>query len=556
MCGIWAIFGTESDVFQYFIVAYNQIHHRGPDAWRIENDRRFKHCSLGFHRLAIVDDMFGMQPMRVKSLPHLWVVCNGEIYNCQRVQEMYNFKYETRCDIEAILHLYARGGIEFCCSQLDGVFSFCLLDVEKRKLFLARDTYGVRPSFRLTTKSGFLALCSEAKGLMDLTKGLNGESKIEPIPPGCIEEYDLSKEGTVTFVSKTRFHIIGERPQYSPLVPWDDLQPTDVSENIRKLFTGAVRKRLMANRRIGCLLSGGLDSSLVAALLVKLAKEEGLTYAIQTFSIGMEGSPDVLAARKVAKHIGSDHHEVIFTPQDVFDVIDKVIFHLESYDITTIRASIGMYLISKYVSTQTDSTVILSGEGADELAQGYIYFRDAPSAEEGNKESHRLLNDLYLYDVLRGDRTTAAHGLEIRVPFLDHQFTSYYLQLPDNLKQPKDGVEKHLLRSAFDGTGLLPHDILWRHKEAFSDGVATKQKSLFVYIQEYVEPLISDKDFNQAAHLYPHNTPPSKEAFYYRLVFEKHFPGQAHWIPYYWLPRWTTATDPSARFLSHYSAEA
>lgn len=556
MCGIWAIFGAESDILQYFIVAYNKIHHRGPDAWRIENDKRFRHCSLGFHRLKIVDDMFGMQPMRVKSLPNLWVICNGEIYNCERVKQMYDFKYETRCDVEAILHLYAKGGIEFCTSQLDGVFSFCLLDVEKRKLFLARDTFGVRPSFRLTTKDGFLAVCSEAKGLMDLTKGLNGDSLIEPVPPGNFEEYTLSEEGRTTFVSKTRFHTIGERPQYNPLVPWQDLKNENIHRNIRELFTGAVRKRLMADRRIGCLLSGGLDSSLVAALLLKLAKEEGLSYPIQTFSVGMEGSPDVLAARKVAKHIGSEHHEVIFKPEDATNVIDKVIFHLESYDITTVRASIGMYLVSRYINTNTDTTVVFSGEGADEVAQGYIYFRDAPTAEEGNKESHRLLNDLYLYDALRGDRTTAAHGLEIRVPFLDHQFTSYYLQLPEKMRQPQGGVEKHLLRSAFEGTGLLPHDILWRHKEAFSDGVATKKKSLFVYVQEFVAPLISDEDLANAAKLYPHNTPLTKESLYYRQVFEKHFPKQANWIPYLWLPRWTDVVDPSARYLTHYTAEA
>jgi len=311
----------------------------------------------------------------------------------------------------------------------------------------------------------------------------------------------------------------------------------------------------MAHRRIGCLLSGGLDSSLVAALLVQEAKARGLKYKVQTFSIGMEGSPDVLAARKVAAHIDSEHHEVIFTPEDAYDALEKVIFHLESYDITTIRASIGMYLVSKYIKKNTDTTVILSGEGADELAQGYIYFRDAPSAAEGNKESLRVLKDLYMYDVLRGDRTTAAHALEIRVPFLDHQFTSYYLQLSDEMRQPKDGIEKHLLRSAFDGTGLLPDEILWRHKEAFSDGVTTRKKSFFTYLQEYIDPLVDDALFAKADQLYPHNTPPTKEAFYYRQVFEKYFPGQEKWIPYFWMPKWTTAKDPSARLITHYSAK-
>uniref|UniRef100_T1JD29 Asparagine synthetase [glutamine-hydrolyzing] n=1 Tax=Strigamia maritima TaxID=126957 RepID=T1JD29_STRMM len=555
MCGIWAVFGRDDDILQYFVIAYNQIHHRGPDAWRIENDRKFKHSNLGFHRLSIVDDMFGMQPMRIKSLPNLWLLCNGEIYNCDLLRDQFVFTYETRCDVEAILHLYAKGGIDFCVSHLDGVFAFCLLDVEKRKVFLARDTFGVRPAFSLLSENGFLAVCSEAKGLMDLIKGLNCKGKLQPLAPGCYEEYDLKESDRATFVKKVRFHQVGQMPQHTSLVPWSDLEFSTVKDNIRRLLTAAVRKRLMAHRRIGCLLSGGLDSSLVAALLVKLAKEKRLAYTVQTFSIGMEGSPDVLAARKVAAHIKSDHHEVLFTPEDAFNVVDKVIYHLECYDITTIRASIGMYLVSQYIITKSDSTVILSGEGADEVAQGYIYFRDAPSAKEGHEESMRLLKDLYFFDVLRGDRTTAAHGLEIRVPFLDHQFTSYYLQIPAELRQPQDRVEKHLLRSAFDGIDILPNEILWRHKEAFSDGVTTSKKSLFNYLQESIEPLVSDDAFAKAKELYQVNTPQTKEAFYYRQVFERHFPDQAALTPYYWMPKWTTCKDPSARLISHYNAD-
>lgn len=556
MCGIWAIFGSDHSLLQYFIPAYNAIHHRGPDAWRIENDHHFKNCCLGFHRLAIVDDMFGMQPMRLKCLPNIWLVCNGEIYNFERLGKQFGFTYETKCDVEVIIHLYVKGGIELCTTQLEGVFAFCLLDMEKQKVFIARDTFGVRPGFRLTNKDGFLALCSEAKGLMDLSKGLLGNFQIEPFPPGRYETYRLYQDGRVLREEQSQFHFIGDQPKYEMYLSQDELSSEDVHGNIRKLFTGAVRKRLMAHRRIGCLLSGGLDSSLVAALLLRLAKEEKLPYEIQTFAIGMNNSPDIIAARQVAKHIGSEHHEVIFTEKDVIDVVDKVIYHLESYDITTIRASIGMYLLSKYISTETNTIVIFSGEGSDELAQGYIYFRDAPTPEDGDKESRRLLEDIYLFDALRSDRMTAAHGLELRVPFLDHQFTSYYLSLPKEARRTRDGIEKFLLRQAFDSTDLLPKDILWRHKEAFSDGVAsTKGKSLFHILQEYAETKISDDELQAAAVDYPKTTPKTKEALYYRNVFDRYFPGQEDLIPYYWMPRWTNVTDPSARFLSHYAVD-
>ena len=269
------------------------------------------------------------------------------------------------------------------------------------------------------------------------------------------------------------------------------VHPSDIHANIRLLLKEAVKKRLMADRRIGCLLSGGLDSSLVTALLVQCFAEVGCDYKIQTFSIGMEDSPDVLAARIVAKHLGTEHHEVRFTPEEGIAAIREVILSLESFDITTIRASVGMYLISKYIKGKTDTTVIFSGEGSDELCQGYIYFHKAPTAADGDAESRRLLHDLYLYDNLRADRTTAAHGLELRLPFLDKFFSSYYLSLPPEKRQPQNGVEKHLLRSAFANTGLLPNEILWRPKEGFSDGVSSKKQSWFRLLQEHIQDKVS-----------------------------------------------------------------
>ncbi|XP_002732808.1 asparagine synthetase [glutamine-hydrolyzing]-like [Saccoglossus kowalevskii] len=555
MCGIWAIFGADEDVSKQCASAL-KIAHRGPDAFRIENVNHYNNCCFGFHRLAIVDDLYGMQPMRVHSHPHIWLCYNGEIYNYKKVQKEYDFEYLTECDGEAIIHLYAMGGIEAAASLLDGVFAFILLDTANRKVFLGRDLFGVRPMFKLLKDDGFLAVCSEAKGLTGLAHGdKDHDIDLMPFPPGHYESYDLLNNGKVKLLETVRYHSIGETPKWAKISGCAKPRSEDIKENIRLMLTEAVRKRLMAHRRIGCLLSGGLDSSLICSLLIKTAKEQGITYPVQTFSIGMEGSPDLKAARKVANYLGTEHHEVVFTAEEGIEVLEDVIYSLETYDITTIRASVGMYLVSKYINKMTDSVVIFSGEGADEVCQGYIYFHKAPSAEEASVDSHRLLKDLYMFDVLRADRTTAAHGLELRVPFLDHHFTSYFLSLPSELKQPTKGIEKYILRSAFDGLGLLPDDILWRPKEAFSDGVSSEKRSWFEVLQDYIETQVNEEVLEDAAKKYPFNPPKTKEGYFYRSVYEKHFHGQAeNHIKYIWMPSWSETSDPSARTLKHYKS--
>lgn len=557
MCGIWALFGVSASSIAHFDDSFFKIKHRGPDAWRVQHDQDIKDGCLGFVRLTIVDSVYGMQPMTLHDFPHLTLICNGEIYNCSRLGKEFNFKYETNCDVECIIRLFASKGIEHCVQNLDGVFSFILVDKLNQRVYVGRDPYGVRPMYRLRTDVGIVGLSSEGKGLMNLESILPNETfKVEQFPPGHYAEYKIAPDGKTTLVTEKRYYKIGDKLKLQTFIPESDLKPNDVLDNIRSLLTAAVRKRLMAERRIGCLLSGGLDSSLIAALLVQEAKAAGVPYKIQSFAIGMGESPDILAARQVAAHIGTDHHEINFTQNDIAEALDDVIYHLETADITTIRASIGMYLISRYIKEKTDSTVIFSGEGADELAQGYIYFRDAPSSTEADKESHRLLNDIYLFDGQRADRTTAAHSLELRVPFLDLQFTQYYLSLPAKLRQPNNGVEKFLLRSAFDKTNLIPDTILWRHKEAFSDGVTSVKKSLFQIIQEHVDAKLPNDAVNAAPKLYSHCTPKTKEAIYYRKMFEKYFPGQAQWlVPYFWMPKWTNVTDPSARFIKHYAAK-
>ncbi|XP_020913586.1 asparagine synthetase [glutamine-hydrolyzing] [Exaiptasia diaphana] len=555
MCGIWAIFGIP-DYPKYASYAM-KITGRGPDCFRMETIPHFENCCLAFHRLAVVDDLYGMQPMRVKKLPHLYLLYNGEIYNHKMVEEQYDFDVMTKCDGEVILHLYDKFGAEKTAQMLDGVFAFCIIDTKKKQVHLGRDTFGVRPMFRLTMKGMLeapLAMCSEMKSLVDIEKHIadNGhKTELAAFPPGHYASYSMSADGLLSLIKTGPYTHIGKRPVFETKV-----QPksSDHFENIRVIFTEAVRKRLMADRRIGCLLSGGLDSSLVAALLTKLAKEAGIDYPIQTFSIGMEGSTDVMAARKVAAHINSEHHEVTFSAEEGIQALKDVIYALESYDITTIRASVGMYLVSKYISKETDTVVLYSGEGSDELCQGYIYFHKAPSADEADEETRRLLKDLYMFDVLRSDRSTAVHGLEVRVPFLDVDFTSYFLSLPAELRQPNKGIEKWLLRSAFDGTDLLPKDILWRPKEAFSDGVSSTDpgKSWFEILQKFVSSQVPDEALAEAEKLYPFNTPTTKEAFYYRQIFENSFKGHENLISYFWMPKWIEAKDPSARTLSHY----
>ncbi|XP_010970585.1 asparagine synthetase [glutamine-hydrolyzing] isoform X2 [Camelus ferus] len=525
MCGIWALFGSD-DCLSVQCLSAMKIAHRGPDAFRFENVNGYTNCCFGFHRLAVVDQLFGMQPIRVKKYPYLWLCYNGEIYNHKKLQHHFEFEYQTKVDGEIILHLYDKGGIEQTICMLDGVFAFILLDTANKKVFLGRDTYGVRPLFKAMTEDGFLAVCSEAKGLVNLKHSMTPFLKVEPFLPGHYEVLDLKPNGKVASVEMVKHHHCRDEPLHA------------LYDSVEKLFPG------------------GLDSSLVAATLLKHLKEAQIHYPLQTFAIGMEDSPDLLAARKVANHIGSEHHEVLFNSEEGIQVLDEVIFSLETYDITTVRASVGMYLISKYIRKNTDSVVIFSGEGSDELTQGYIYFHKAPSPEKAEEESERLLKELYLFDVLRADRTTAAHGLELRVPFLDHRFSSYYLSLPPDMRVPKNGIEKHLLRETFEDSNLIPKEILWRPKEAFSDGITSVKNSWFQILQEYIEHQVDDAVMANAAQKFPFNTPKTKEGYYYRQIFERHYPGRADWLPHYWMPRWIHATDPSARTLTHYKAAA
>ena len=523
-------------MLDYFDCALT-IAYRGPDCFRLESIPGFGNICLAFHRLAIVDSVFGMQPMRLYSLPHLYVIYNGEIYNHKALGKQYDFNYETKCDGEVILHLYNKFGGEKTAQMMDGVFAFVVVDTAKKEIHLGRDTFGVRPMFMLKIGDQCLAICSEVKGLSKLQKDLkDSKSVIEPFLPAHHARLSFNDKGLATIKKMAPYTSLTKIPEFDFSVKLT----TDIKENIRTLFTEAVRKRLMSERRVGCLLSGGLDSSLVAAVLVKLARESGISYPIQTFSVGMSGSVDLVAARMVADYLGTEHHEVIFTAEDGLAVLPKIVEHTELYDTNTIRSSVANYLLCKYIREKTDTVVIFSGEGSDELAQGYVYFHRAPSPEEADLESKRIMKGLYLYAVLRSDRCAAAHGLEIRVPFLDVAFTSYYLSLSASLRQPCDNIEKYLLRSAFDGQGLIPDEILWRPKIQFGDGVSSKKtgESWKDMVQKHAEGVTTDAQLETAAEKYPINTPKTKEEYYVREIFESKYPGQARLTPTMWVPKW------------------
>lgn len=324
----------------------------------------------------------------------------------------------------------------------------------------------------------------------------------------------------------------------------------DICNKIQLLLTDAVQKRLMAEREIGCLLSGGLDSSLISALVNKYYDGPKLN----TFSIGLPGSIDLKYAQTVADHLGTKHHQIEVSEDDFLNAIDKVIYAIESYDTTTVRASVGNYLVSKYISENSDCKVIFNGDGADEACCGYVYLKNAPNSLALQSESERLLKEIHYFDVLRSDRSISSNGLEARTPFLDKAFVKYYLSIPAELKQ-FDGInrlEKYLLRKSFDNQGLLPNDVLWRRKCAFSDGVSAKKKSWHHIIQGFVDAKISNYEFYKESSNMNHCVPLLKESYYYRKVFESYFGGHEKLIPHFWMPKWTDAIDPSARELDNY----
>ena len=526
MCGIFACLGCSLDEVKESI---NKIQHRGPDNTTI---KEINNIIFGFHRLAIIDTSpLSNQPFILDNKYVL--ICNGEIYNYKELQKKYKTDNDIKSDCFVIPNLYKKYGIDETIKMLDGEFAFVLYDIEKNILHIGRDPYGVRPLF-IGYDNKKLFVSSEVKAIN--FSGIH----IEPFKPGkymSINLDDIKYEYIDYFNIETLKSI--------------ELKEDVIKESINELLTEAVKKRLMTNRPLGCLLSGGLDSSLVTSIASRHVRN------LDVFSIGLEGSVDITAAKKVAEYLQiKNHHIVNFTVEEGIQAIRDVIYHLESYDITTVRASTPQYLLAKYIKEKTDIKVLLSGEGADELFAGYQYSKDAPNGEELHKDTIRLLNELYMYDNLRTDRTTAGQGLEVRVPFLDKSLTKFVLITNPELRKPsKNIIEKKLLRDSFQDN-YLPEEILYRRKEAFSDAVSSKEVSWYQTLCKHIDNVITDEEMKEAKNKYLHNTPRTKEALYYRKIFNEFYEGRDKLIDHYWMPMWQgDITDPSATILKCHEGE-
>ena len=520
MCSIMGYCGTDAD-YEAFREGFFRTKSRGPDDSRI---LRTEMGLLGFHRLAIMGlTPEGMQPF---SLGSSYLVCNGEIYGYQRIREQLSGKYTFRSgsDCEVLLPLYREYGVEMF-RMLDAEFACILFDGETGSYVAARDPIGIRPLFYGYDDKGAILFASEAKNLVGLVK------EVVPFPPGhYYKDGQFVRYADMTAVE----HVVT-----------DDLDT--ICRNIREKLIAGVEKRLVSDAKVGFLLSGGLDSSLVCAIAAKKSP-----VPIRTFAIGMDvDAIDLKYAREVADYIGSDHREVIISRQDVLDALEPVIALLGTYDITTIRASIGMYLVCKAIHETTDIRVLLTGEISDELF-GYKYTDFAPSAAEFQREAEKRIRELYCYDVLRADRCISVNSLEARVPFGDLDFVKYVMAIDPEKKRNHYGKGKYLLRHAFEGD-YLPHEILYREKAAFSDAVG---HSMVDDLKAYAESRYTDAEFAERAARYDYVPPFTKESLLYREIFEQYYPGQARMIPGFWMPNksWEgcDVDDPSARVLSNY----
>ncbi len=537
MCGFIVIEGDfdsnfHSKTLGSFQKFTNTLIHRGPDDHKIV---AFDGGLIGFHRLAIMDlSPSGAQPFKLEASENL-LVCNGEIYNYPQLKiECAPHVFISHSDCEVLLPLYEKWGMEKLVKNLDAEFALVIWDKSKKKILAARDPMGIRPLFYGKTKDNKLAFASEVKALTESCL------EVTPFPPGYY--YDGEKFVCYHDLSKVdAFHL-------------DSIEV--IKKSINSLLRDGVKKRLQSDAEVGFLLSGGLDSSLVCAIAQELNSKP-----IRTFSIGMtDDAIDSKYAQDVATYIGANHTNITMTVSDVMNALKTVIYHLETWDITTIRASVGMFLVCKAIKETTNIKVLLTGEVSDELF-GYKYTDFAPSPEEFQKEAAKRIRELYLYDVLRADRSISAHSLEARVPFSDKYFVEYVMKINPLHKMNTTGMGKFLLRESFNtlsqGKKLLPDHILWRDKAAFSDAVG---HSMVDELKASADKMYSESEFETKKKKYSHKAPFTKESLMYREIFESFYPGREVLIPDYWMPNQTwdncNVTDPSARVLPNYGASA
>lgn len=509
-----------------FEEAFSKTVSRGPDMQRVIE---ISDSVLGFQRLSIMGlSEAGMQPFELNGN---YVVCNGELYGFRPEKENLinkGYKFLSDSDCEIILPMYEQYGVEMF-GKLDAEFAMIIYDKEIDSLIAARDPIGIRPLFYAYDKEGAIMFASEAKNLVSLS------DEVHAFPPG-----HYYKDGE--FIC---YRDLAARQTYSQ----DKVE--EACKKIHDLLVKGVEKRLDADAPVGFLLSGGLDSSLVCAISQKLLQKP-----IKTFAIGMnEDAIDLKYAKEVADYLGTEHHEIIINKEIVLNSLEEVVASLGTYDITTIRASMGMYLICKGIKKEfPDIRVLLTGEISDEIF-GYKYTDFAPNAEEFQLEAEKRLRELYMYDVLRADRCISVHSMEARVPFGDLDFVNYVMSINPELKMNKYNKGKYLLRHAFEDGDYLPYDILFREKAAFSDAVG---HSMVDYLKEYANELYTDEEFEKLSSKYTHAKPFTKESLLYRELFEKYYPGQADMIKDFWMPNknWENCdvNDPSARVLKNYGA--
>ncbi|MEM6721606.1 MAG: asparagine synthase B [Bacteroidota bacterium] len=509
MCGIVCAFELKEkteELRPQLLEMSKKIRHRGPDWNGIYSS---ENAILAHERLAIVDPASGKQPLFSED-KQLILAANGEIYNHRELRKQFegSYKFQTQSDCEVILALYKEKGSTFL-DELNGIFGFALYDEQQDSYLIARDHMGIIPLYIGWDKNGTFYVASELKALEGVC------SKIEVFPPG---HYLDSKEGEI------KQWYVRDWMEYEAVKE----NETSIDE-LREALEAAIHRQLMSDVPYGVLLSGGLDSSITSAVAKKYAQMriesddtmEAWWPQLHSFSIGLEGSPDLAAAKVVADHIGTVHHEITFTIQEGLDAIRDVIYHLETYDITTIRASTPMYLMARVIKSM-GIKMVLSGEGSDEIFGGYLYFHKAPSAEELHKETVRKLDKLYQYDCLRANKSLAAWGIEGRVPFLDKEFMDVAMRInPQDKMINGERMEKWVLRKAFES--YLPESVAWRQKEQFSDGVGYNWIDT---LKDLVESEVSDEQLANAKFRFPVQTPRAKEEYYYRGIFEEHFPSE------------------------------
>lgn len=559
--------------FKIFMEAFDLLNNRGPDYSRLRNED----CKLfGFKRLAINDlTSDGNQPF---FLPHKeeedytqLSMCNGEIYNHKFLEEKYKIKTHSQSDCECLIPLYKlftfsqtniEKKLDKLLNEIDGVFALSIYDKERDLMIFARDRIGVKPLFYMEN-NGYFIVSSEAKTIdyilnnhPDFQEYSKNKPLIHQFPPRSFGIYDLKTHSfkiqeyfnmNLFLLPKTDIHI------HECLK--DDCNTFKSSLNVHidkvyELMTKAIEKRLMSDRPVGTLLSGGLDSSIVASVLSKIYRQHGKK--IKTFSIGFPDSTDLKYARIVADYIGSEHHEYVINYDDALKTIPDVIKAIETYDITTIRASTPMYMLCKWIKEYFSETVIFSGEGSDELFGGYLYFHNTQDSHEFHRETIRLLSNLHLYDVLRADRCTSGNSLELREPFLDKDLVNYVSGIDGKYKMPQDNYEKYILRKAF--TGYLPNCVLWRRKATFSDAVSSSEKPWYKYIQEYAKNFVSDDELNLANQNNKNELDYTKESLWYFKLFKQLFPCYDLKVDI-WMPKWSSTTDPSASTLEFFKKD-